>query len=178
MVYKIIKEILNLEDVSDNDKISMIAKMTEKFEAIDGYAEEMALKEGREVTFEDEYNATFKVASEMGISFEKNENEITEVIIEGLNYIIEQQSDNGGWGRTQKARIPKRLHSYIKDDNLTPLPSAWVTSLAMSTLADGSRFIEKTSKIDKAIKPVIKGQSICMRFNACLALFWVLSFNP
>ena len=42
MVYKIIKEILNLEDVSDKDKISMITEMTEKFEAIDDYAEEMA----------------------------------------------------------------------------------------------------------------------------------------
>ena len=154
MDYEIIKDILEIEDKSAEEKLSMISKIAQKFEAIDNYANEIALSEGRKVTIDDEHRATMKFASDMGLSLEKDEQEVIENIRGGIFYLVERQLQNGGWGRSQKERIPERIHDFIKADHSEGLASAWLTTMAIVTLTAWHRFFNKDEDVEKSI---IKG---------------------
>jgi len=154
MDYEIIKDILNIEKISAEEKISMISKIAQKFEAIDNYANEIAFSEGRKVTIDDEHRATMKFASDMGLSLEKDEQEVIENIRGGIFYLVKNQLQNGGWGRSQKERIPERIHAFIKSDHPEALASAWLTTMAIVSLTAWYRFFNKDKDVETSI---IKG---------------------
>lgn len=152
MEYKIIKEIISMNNISEKEKLNMIEEIAHRFELIDKYAKEKSSKEGRDLTFEDEYQASLRVASEFNVSLDKKKHNLLNNIETGIKYIIEQQTESGGWGRTQRDRLPKRLRKYVKSDRFSPLPSSWCTGMAITTLNLAYRFLKRNSSIEEAIK--------------------------
>ena len=124
MDYHIIKQVLNIEDKSVEEKLGMIEKITDRFAAIDKYARKRAEDEGRQITIEDRYLAAQRVAGEFGISLEKREAEIRNLLQAGADHIIADQSSGGGWGRRLMHRIPRRIQDRIPEDHEGPVPSA------------------------------------------------------
>ena len=123
MLYKIVKEIISLKNASEKEKLDMIEEIADRFALIDKYAKEKSYQEGRDLTLDDQYEATLRVASEYNLPLDTNKDNFTGVIKDGIKYIIESQTDNGGWGRTQKKRVPERLRTIINSDAIFPLES-------------------------------------------------------
>ena len=148
MDYKIIQEIIKLDDVSAEKKLSMIEKIAKKFEKIDDYATSLAESEGRRTTFDDEYLATVKFATDAGVDFDKGDDEIKEIIKSSLIYLMNQQTESGGWGRSRRERIPARIHDLLGADNIGAVPNAWVTVMALSNLVAYRRFLDEPLEIE------------------------------
>ena len=147
MDYKIIQDIINLDHVSAEEKLSMIERVAKRFEEIDDYATSLAESEGRETTFDDEYLATEKFAADAGVDFDKSDEEIKKIIKSGLMYLMNQQTESGGWGHSRRERIPTRIHDLLRADNFGAVPSAWVTVMALSNLISYQRFFDEALDI-------------------------------
>jgi squalene cyclase len=152
MDYRIIKQVLNIEDKSSEEKLAMIEKITDRFAAIDKYARELAEDRGRQVTIEDRYQAARRVADEIGISLKKREAEIKNLLQAGADHIIADQTASGGWGRRRMTRVPHRIQDLIPKDHEGPVPSAWVTCVALSTLQSVYNFYHQLPEIEEAIR--------------------------
>jgi hypothetical protein len=151
MDYRIIKQVLNIEEKSVEEKLGMIEKIADRFAAIDNYARELAEDEGRQVTIEDRYEAAQRVADEFGISLEKREAEIKNMLQAGADYVMADQAAGGGWGRRRMYRIPPRIQGRIPENHEGPVPSPWVTCVAVSTLHLIYMFYHQLPEIEEAI---------------------------
>jgi hypothetical protein len=134
MDYGIIKQILSLEDVSAEEKLSMISKIIKQFERIDNYSKAIAAEKGGKPTLDDKYQAMLQIADEIGVTLNLDEKEIDQIINSGLSYVMSEQLDNGGWGRDQKRYFPDTIHTHINSDRSQPVATPWDTCMAISIL--------------------------------------------
>ena len=152
MSYRIVKQVLELADKSPEEKLYMIEKVINRIETIDRYAHEQAQRYGRKVTIEDRNIAAKRLAWELGIKYLKNEAEIFPHIEKGASYLMANQTDAGGWGRTQINRMPDRIHSLLPKKVNGPVSSAWVTTMSIATLRIIHKYHNPLPEFKKSIE--------------------------
>lgn len=151
MDYMIIKQILDMGDISPEEKLSMISKIVKQFERIDNYTKEIASVEGRMPTLEDNYEAILKFAKDSEIALKEDEKWIATIMRTGLSYLMNEQMENGGWGRTKKHHFPDTISHHIKGDRTHPLATSWDTVMAIATLISGGQFVPDAPDVKLSI---------------------------
>jgi hypothetical protein len=152
MDYRLIKQILDMERTTSDEKVSLISSIVEQYENLDMFTNKMASDEGRKPTLEDKYQAMLKFAEDKGISLSENVENVDHVIKKGISYIMDSQLKNGGWGRTKKKQFPIILHAQIQNELSQPLATAWDTAMAIFTLINYYKFFSKEPDVDPTIE--------------------------
>lgn len=163
MNYRIIQQILSIKGKTEQEKLDMIEKIVDRYAKIDEYARESAEKKGRQITLKDRHLAAKRLATEIGVSIDKREDEIRDILEDSVYYILKDQNPSGGWGRTQLERVPARIHNNIPRSHSGPITSPWVTVMAMNTLqllyAHFRKMTEVMNAIERGIKQLIESQN-------------------
>jgi hypothetical protein len=156
MDYRIIKQVLGIEEKTAQEKLIMIEKIADRYAKIDEYARELAENKGRQITIEDRHLAAKRLAAEIGVRIDKREDEIRDILEDSVYYILKDQNPSGGWGRTQLERVPARVHNNIPRSHSGPMTSPWMTVMAINTLQLLYTHFRKMPEILKAIERGIK----------------------
>lgn len=154
MDYKIIQELIALEDLTSDQKIEILKNITLELEKMEDLESEAAITEGRELTGWDDFRANEARVAEMGGLAVTNKFGMEKLLDASAKKILVQQTESGGWGRTRLRRIPAYLHERLPSLAL-PVASAWVTVMARTALENYGRLYPKRMERDVELPEAI-----------------------